>query len=91
MGIARSQAELDKVIGHARTVAGVRRVTPFVRLLAAMPPQRDVNGPGPGQEEEPPPPPEEDEDEAAPPQPAQSGPAYSAPQPRGTIKSEPLP
>ncbi|MGH6980896.1 MAG: BON domain-containing protein [Stellaceae bacterium] len=47
MGIARSQAELDEVIRHARTIAGVRRVTPFIRLLAAIP---DVNGPAAGHE-----------------------------------------
>ncbi|MGH6989663.1 MAG: BON domain-containing protein [Stellaceae bacterium] len=49
MGVARNQAELNLVINHARTVAGVQRVISFVRLLGSEP-----ASPPPG---EPPPPP----------------------------------
>ncbi|HXE17105.1 MAG TPA: BON domain-containing protein [Stellaceae bacterium] len=57
MGLARNRAELDKVIGHARTVAGVRRVTPFIRVIPEMP---DVNGPAAGHENDDALPPEDD-------------------------------
>lgn len=33
-GIAKSQAELDRVIDHARTIAGVRQVVSHVRVMA---------------------------------------------------------
>jgi osmotically-inducible protein OsmY len=88
LGVARSQVELDKVIGHARTIAGVRRVTPFVQAINA-PGERDVNGPPPGQEDTLPPDDDGDETEAAPPQP--NAPAYAPPPARGTIKAESLP
>jgi osmotically-inducible protein OsmY len=80
LGFARTGPELDKVVGHARTVAGVRRVTPLVRVLEAA----DVNGPG----EEQAMPPEEEVNQSAP---ADHEAPYSAPPDRGTIKSEPLP
>jgi len=32
MGIAQSQAELDRVVGHARRIDYVRRVVPYVRI-----------------------------------------------------------
>ena len=32
MGIAQSQAELDRVVGHARRIDYVRRVVPYVRV-----------------------------------------------------------
>ncbi len=80
LGFARTEPELNKVVGHARTIAGVRRVTPLVRVLEAA----DVNGPG----EEQAMPPEEDVNQAAP---ADHEAPYSAPPDRGTIKSEPLP
>jgi osmotically-inducible protein OsmY len=35
MGVAMSQEELDRVIGHARQVDYVRRVIPYVRIKAA--------------------------------------------------------
>lgn len=100
MGFARTQPELDAVIGHARTIAGVRRVTPFIRVLAAQDLNgpdagQDMNGPPPADEDTngPPPsadddmngpPPDEDEDQGAPP-------GNAAPAPgRGGIKVEPL-
>ena len=90
MGFARTRAELDKVIGHARTVAGVRRVTPFIRILADMP---DVNGPAAGHENDNALPPEQDEDrdldrDSGPP----DEPPATAPRPSShdTIKAEPL-
>lgn len=80
LGFARTEPELDRVVGHARNIAGVRQVTPLVRVLAAG----DVNGPG----EEQAMPPEEDANQAA----ATDHEApYAAPPDRGTIKSEPLP
>jgi osmotically-inducible protein OsmY len=85
MGFARSQAELNRVVGHARTVAGVRRVTPFVTVMNS-PEDVDVNGPSSGADETLPPDDEGDEDEAAPPQRPSSPPPS-----RGTIKAEPLP
>lgn len=33
MGVARSQAELDRVTGHARAIPNVKRVVSYVRLL----------------------------------------------------------
>ena len=42
MGIARSQAELDRVIGHARDIAYVKRVVSYVRVKSkprALPPE----------------------------------------------------
>lgn len=36
MGIAATQAELDRVIQHARSVANVQRVVNYVRLLASL-------------------------------------------------------
>jgi osmotically-inducible protein OsmY len=83
MGVARGQAELDKAIGHARTIAGVRRVTPFVRVMNPAGDQ-DVNGPAPGVDNGALPPDEdEDQDNSAPPR--------AAPPAGGAIKSEPLP
>ncbi|MBV6633976.1 MAG: BON domain-containing protein [Alphaproteobacteria bacterium] len=38
MGIARSQGELDRVIGHARNIDSVRRVVSYVRLIDEVPP-----------------------------------------------------
>ncbi|HEY5597872.1 MAG TPA: BON domain-containing protein [Kiloniellales bacterium] len=35
MGVAQSQAELDRVIGHAKSIAYVRRVVSYVRIKAA--------------------------------------------------------
>lgn len=35
MGVAQSQTELDRVIGHARQVDYVRRVVPYVRVKTA--------------------------------------------------------
>lgn len=103
MGFARTQPELDKVIAHARTVAGVRRVTPFIRVLAAADvngpgPNGDMNGPPPGGDDDmngPPPdanddvngPSSDDEDQAAPPP---NNAPYAAPSDHGTIKAEPL-
>jgi osmotically-inducible protein OsmY len=58
MGFARTQPELDRVIGRARTVAGVRRVVSFVRVLSAA----DINQSLPGDEDTlPPPGPDDDE------------------------------
>lgn len=91
MGLARTRAELDKVIGHARTVAGVRRVTPFIRLIADLP---DVNGPAAGQENDNALPPD---DEGGGDYDRDNGPAddeqpATAPRPssRDSIKAEPL-
>jgi osmotically-inducible protein OsmY len=64
MGFARTQPELDRVIGRARTVAGVRRVVSFVRVLSAA----DINQPLPGDEDTLPPPGPDDDDYGAPPQ-----------------------
>lgn len=36
MGVATTQAELDRVIQHARSVANVQRVVNYVRLLASL-------------------------------------------------------
>jgi osmotically-inducible protein OsmY len=36
MGTATTQAELDRVIEHARSVANVQRVVNYVRLLASL-------------------------------------------------------
>lgn len=69
MGFARTQPELDRVIGRARTVAGVRRVVSFVRVLSAA----DINQPLPGDEDTLPPP-GPDEDEYGPPPGARSYP-----------------
>lgn len=33
MGVARSQAELDRVVGHAKDIAYVRRVVNYVLLI----------------------------------------------------------
>lgn len=96
MGFARTQPELDKVVEHARTIAGVRRVTPFIRVLAAAdlngpPPgeDRDVNGPGPGEDDTMPPDRDEDEDQDRGGPPDNAAPRRPAPD-RGTIKAEPL-
>lgn len=35
MGVAQSQKELDRVVGHARQVDYVRRVVPYVRIKTA--------------------------------------------------------
>jgi osmotically-inducible protein OsmY len=35
MGVAQSQAELDRVVGHARQIDYVRRVVPYVRVKGA--------------------------------------------------------
>ena len=32
MGVARTQAELDRVIGHAKDIAHVRRVVSYILL-----------------------------------------------------------
>jgi osmotically-inducible protein OsmY len=37
MGIAKSQAEMDAVVAHARAVAGVQRVVNYVRLATGRP------------------------------------------------------
>jgi osmotically-inducible protein OsmY len=55
MGFARNRAELNIVIGHARTIAGVRRVVSFVRLLGS--PEVNVPPPTPPPAEEEPAPP----------------------------------
>ena len=80
LGFARTERELNKVIDHARTIAGVRQVTPLMHVLEAAdvhgsgaeeaaPPQRMIERPAPA-------------DRTAP---------YSAPPDRGTITSQPLP
>jgi osmotically-inducible protein OsmY len=56
MGVARNQAELNLVINHARTVAGVRRVISFVRLLGTHPPPLPPGEPPPPPPDETPPP-----------------------------------
>jgi hypothetical protein len=33
MGVAASQAELDRVVGHAKNISYVRRVVSYVLLL----------------------------------------------------------
>jgi osmotically-inducible protein OsmY len=60
MGFARNQAELNLVVNHARTVAGVRHVISFVRLLgthAAPPPGGAPPPPPPSSSAAEPPPP----------------------------------
>jgi osmotically-inducible protein OsmY len=84
LGFARTQPELDKVVDHARTVAGVRQVTPLVRVLEAA----DVDGHG---EAEAMPPDEDADQKGAADHMADHEAPYSAPTDRGTIKSEPLP
>jgi len=37
LGVARTQAELERVVGHARTISGVERVVSHVRLRIATP------------------------------------------------------
>ena len=39
IGSARSQAELDRVIDHARNIGNVRRVVSYVRIRAGEPPE----------------------------------------------------
>jgi osmotically-inducible protein OsmY len=80
LGFARTEPELKRVVGHARTIAGVRRVTPLVHVLETA----DVNGPG----EEQAMPPDEEVNQTAP---AGHEAPYSAPPVGGTIKSEQLP
>jgi len=80
LGLARTQPELDRVVDHARTVAGVRQVTPLMRVLEAA----NTNGRG----EEVAMPPERDVDQTAP---AHRDAPYSPPPDRGRITSEPLP
>ncbi|UCH74984.1 MAG: BON domain-containing protein, partial [Rhodospirillales bacterium] len=36
MGIAQSQAELDRVVGHARNIDYVRHVVPYVRIASPV-------------------------------------------------------
>jgi osmotically-inducible protein OsmY len=99
MGVTRTPLELTLVTGHARTVAGVRRVISFVHPLGARP---AMPPPPPGERMAPPPderigppeglngPPDDDGDLAAPPDRA----APREPPPSGgggTIKVEPLP
>jgi osmotically-inducible protein OsmY len=90
MGVARSRRERDEVIGHARTIAGVRRVMSFVTVLPTPeeqlnrpPPPEEAPGPdqdtGPDQDMGPGP----DEDRNAPPPPPPSGGG-------GSIHAEPL-
>ncbi len=105
MGFARTQPELDKVIGHARTVAGVRRVTPFIRVLATQDvngpnavPDQDLNGPPPGNDDDMNRPPASDDDMNAPPPdededqgaPPSGNAAPASPPSGGGIKVEPL-
>lgn len=47
MGSARSQAELNAVMNHARALDGVRRVVSFVRLRSSAPPQNTAPAPPP--------------------------------------------
>jgi osmotically-inducible protein OsmY len=78
MGFARTQPELDRVIGRARTVAGVRRVVSFVRVLSAA----DINQPIPGDEDALPPPGPDDDYGAPPPArpyPPPPAPSYAPP------------
>lgn len=75
LGVARNQGELNLVINHARTVAGVRRVISFVRLIGAAP----MPAPPPGAA--PPPPPGAPPNGAPPPPPGSPG---------GAIKAQPL-
>jgi osmotically-inducible protein OsmY len=35
MGVAQSQAEIDRVIGHAKNISYVRRVVNYVRVKDA--------------------------------------------------------
>jgi osmotically-inducible protein OsmY len=48
MGFARRRSELRHVIGHARTIAGVRRVLSFITVMPA--PEEQLNAPPPPDE-----------------------------------------
>lgn len=96
MGVARTPVELERVINHARNIAGVRRVTPFVRVMTAeqrvTPPEAR---PEPSSNEPPlddtGPPPEDDEDVGPPPASSPGAKPYSPPPAHGTVKEEKLP
>jgi osmotically-inducible protein OsmY len=44
IGSARTQAELDRVIDHARNIGGVRRVVSYVRIRPGEPPSAQTAG-----------------------------------------------
>ena len=44
IGSARSQAELDRVVDHARNIGGVRRVVSYVRIRPGEPPAAQAAG-----------------------------------------------
>jgi len=103
LGVARTPIELDLVTGHARTVAGVRRVVSFVRMLGAGPVKatpRERMAPPPPDERTGPPEglnrPPDDDDDLAPSTPDRD-PDRGAPRALspggggGAIKVEPLP
>ncbi|HXQ52971.1 MAG TPA: BON domain-containing protein [Stellaceae bacterium] len=82
IGSARSQAEIDRVIDHARNIGDVRRVVSYVRIRTGEPPKAEAQGtPRPSA-----PPPG-----AAPPGPPPgASDAVSMPTPRQEIQVQPL-
>jgi osmotically-inducible protein OsmY len=50
LGVARSQAELDRVVGHARNIPYVRKVVSFVRIIGTGPQAGPPRPPPPGAE-----------------------------------------
>jgi osmotically-inducible protein OsmY len=95
LGAARDQAELDRVLNHARNLANVRRVISYVRIRPGVgeqpaPAETSTDGrppPMPRDVAAPPPPPLPDDDlETAPP----SGPAPPPPAGPHPIKITPL-
>ena len=89
IGSARSQAELDRVIDHARNIGGVKRVVSYVRIRVGEPPSaQTASAPGSA-----PPPPAGAPPAAAsapPPASAPASDATSTPTPRQSIEVTPL-
>jgi len=88
MGSARSQAELDRVVGYARIVPGVKRVVSYIRIRTGAPPESQPQASGSPQQSAPP------SATSAPPPPASAPPPpASAPAPAGSgdrIEVQPL-
>ena len=85
IGSARSQAELDRVVDHARNIGGVRRVVSYVRIRVGEPPSaQTASAPQTAT------PPAGTPPTAASPAPAPPSDATSTPTPRQQIEVTPL-
>ncbi len=84
IGSARSQAELDRVVDHARNIANVRRVVSYVRIRTGEPPSAQPASAPPAMAP----------GSAAPPAPAAAAPTeeppITTPTPRQSIEVTPL-